>query len=198
MNKFGASTDIGLIKPEIDKIDSATTDGLLGVNNSLSYRVAEIERHLHNVENWFGAALSPVGETHIADDMAIADDPFVLTAGNNAFGSWLQVLGSDDTPVIAGAVKFDAHRVMVVDTNSVNPFVIQIVSGEFADIPTKLAAREYSTTPYKSPSNLNDSGIEDTMVRRTSVGEKVWARIRCIGSNGSTLSFFYGIHEYEG
>ena len=105
---------------ETDKIDKKATDGLEGTADSLAYRVHELERHFHNTEKWFGMALVPVGETHVADRMSVSNSPFTLTAGNDDFGSWVQLLGSEDTPVIAGAVKFDAHNVLIVTTNSTN------------------------------------------------------------------------------
>lgn len=71
---------------EINKIDKKTTDGLSGVNNSLSYRVEEIEKHFHGREKWFGLAASPSGETHRADRMNGAILPFQLEAGDSAFG----------------------------------------------------------------------------------------------------------------
>lgn len=179
-------------------INDAATDGLRGAEDSVSYRIAEVERHLHNTEKWFGMAVTPVGETHVADRMNDAASAFTLTAGNDAFGPWVQVLGSEDTPVTTGAVKFDAHRILVSNTNSTNPFVLQVVSGESADIAAKIVAEAFSESPYISATNNNDSGITDIMVRRTLTGEKVWARTRCIGSSGSTLDFFFGIHEYEG
>lgn len=179
-------------------INDAATEGLLSAEDSLSYRIGEVERHLHNTEKWFGLAATPDAEVHRADRMAGGIAPFVLTAGNDDFGAWVQVLGTDDTPATAGMVKFDAHRILVTDTNSTNPFIIQVVSGESADIAAKIAAEQFSEAPYISATNNNDSGVEDIMVRRTAVGEKVWARCACIGSSGSTFSFYYGIHEYEG
>lgn len=183
---------------ETDKIDKQSTDGLLGAVNSLAYRIHEVERHLHNSEKWFGAAVTPVGETHVADRMVGGVSPFSFLSGNNDFGSWVQIIGSNDTPITTGAVKFDAHRLIVTSTDSTSPFITQIVAGEFADIPTKLADEEYSETPYISATNLNDSGIEEIMVRRALVGEKVWARICCIGQNAKTLNLYFGLHEYEG
>jgi len=40
----------------LEKIDNKAVDGLLGVSNSLGYRVHEIERHLHGRERWLGKA----------------------------------------------------------------------------------------------------------------------------------------------
>lgn len=182
----------------VRKLDAAETDGLSGVHDSLAYRVAEIERHFHNRERWLGLAASPSGETHRADEMAGGIQPFTLTAGNDAWGEWVQVLGSEDTPVTAGAAYMDTHRFIVTDTNSTNPYVFQIATGESTELPGKIIAGEYTMAPYISSSNLNDSGISSVMSVRAPTGSKIWIRCACIGSNGTTISFYYGIHEYEG
>lgn len=158
--------------------------------------VKEIERHLHNREKWFGLAGTPSGETHRADRMAGGVSPFQLVAGNNAFGSWVQIIGSDDTPVHSDMTKMDAHRVMVIDTNSINPFITQLIAGESSEIAALLAAEEFTEFPYISQSNLNDSGISEILTRRATSGVKVWARTCCIGGNGNTIDFYIGVHEY--
>lgn len=180
------------------KLDSAPASGLLGTPGSMAYVLAEIERHFHNTEKWFGAAAVPDGETHVADRMAGGIQPFVLTAGDNDFGPWVQIFGSGDTPATDGMVEFDAHRFLVTDTSSTNTYLIQVVSGESSGIAAKIAAEQFSEAAYISATNNNDSGVEEIMVRRTDVGEKVWARCICIGSNGSTISLYPAIHEYEG
>ena len=50
---------IGNIKidDEIAKIDNLSTDGLGGINNSLAYRIHEIENHLHSPERRLGISL---------------------------------------------------------------------------------------------------------------------------------------------
>lgn len=182
-----------------EKIDDLATNGLSGVSNSLAYRVHEIERHFHNYEKWLGVAASPSGETNIADEMDGAIAPFQLVAGDNAFNaSWTQILGSSDLPILSGSVSADAHRIMVTTTNSTNAFVIQLVTGESADIAAKISAKQYSMIPYISASNNNDSGIIEIMTRRITVGTKVWARCACVGANGTNINFYFGIHEYEG
>lgn len=183
---------------ELEKIDKLATDGLDGVNNSLSYRVEEIEKHFHNREKWFGLAAVASGETHVADRMGGGIAPFQLTAGNDDFGSWVQILGSSDTPVQSGMVKFDAHRFIVTDTNSTLPYIIQIVVGESADIAAKIAAEEFTEAPYVAATNNIDSGISDILTSRVSAGVKVWARVCCIGGNGTTIDLYMGIHEYSG
>lgn len=189
--------ELAIIEPETSKIDNAATDGLLGVENSLAYRLEEIEKHLHNREKWFGLAGTPSGETHVADRMAGGILPFQLIAGNDDFGSWVQILGSSDTPIRGSSQKFDGHRFMITDTNSTDPFIIQVVSGETFGIALKITTEEFTEVPYISATNNNDSGVGDIMSSRIDVGEKVWARCACIGSSGSTIDFYHGIHEYE-
>jgi len=46
---------------------------------------------------------------------------------------------------------------------------------------------------------VNDnSGIEDVMTRRVPIGTKVWIRAACVCATGTTISVYYGVHEYEG
>lgn len=158
--------------------------------------VVEIEKHLHNREKWFGAATVPVGETHVADRAGGGISPFELTTGNDDFGTWVQIIGSDDTPVSSGFTKMDAHRAIVVDTDSTNMFIIQIATGESADLAAKIASEAFTEFPYISASNLNDSGISDVLTIRADVGTKVWARACCIGANAKMIHVYYGIHEY--
>lgn len=160
--------------------------------------VIEIENHLHNYEKWFGLAGTPAGETHRADRMDGAIAPFQLAAGNNDFNAtWLQVLGSSDTPVTSGKTKFDLHRMIVTDTNSTDPFIIQIVTGESAGIAAKLTAEDFDEFPYVSATNNNDSGISEIIDKRCDVGEKVWMRCANVGGNGSLIDLYIGIHEYD-
>jgi len=157
----------------------------------------EIEGHLHNYEKWFGLAAAPVGETHRADRMGPAIEPFTLTAGNLTWGNWIQVLGSIDTPVQAGKTKFDFHRVMITETTSTNQFIIQIINGESAGFAAKIAVEDFDEFPYIAATNNNDSGISEIIGIRLDVGCKCWLRCCAIGANAPTLKLYIGIHEYD-
>lgn len=185
-------------QPDINKIDNLATDGLSGVSNSLAYRVEEIEKHFHNREKWFGVAASPSGETHVADRMGPGIAPFALVSGNDDFGSWVQILGSSDTPVVAGMVSFDAHRFLVTTTDSTAVFKVQVIAGESADLAALVSAETFTEAPYVSATNNADSGIGDIMSSRVLTGVKVWARCICIGQNAKTINAYFGLHEYEG
>lgn len=180
------------------KVDELAVDGLLGTSNSLAYKVHEIEKHFHNQEKWLGVAAAPSGETHVADVMTGTTIPFALTSGVSDFGNWVQVLGSADTPLVAGQARFDAHRLLVTGTDSTAAFIIQVAAGESADLAAKVAALDYTSAMYISATNSNDSGVEDIMSSRVPAGVKVWARVACVGQSTKTLNLYFGIHEYAG
>lgn len=173
----------------------------MGIGNIINQQaideISEIEHHLHNFEKWFGLAAVPAAETHRADRMDGAIAAFQLVAGNNDFGSWVQIIGSSDTPVVSGKTKFDIHRVLVTTTNSTRPFIIQMIFGESADFAAKLLVEDFNEFPYISATNSNDSGITEIIDKRCNTGRKVWMRCADVGGNGTTLDFYLGIHEYN-
>ena len=183
---------------DTSKIDDVAVSGLLGTVNSLAYRVHEIERHFHSRDKWFGVAASPSAETHVADRIGGGIVAFTLTAGNNDWGSWVQILGSSDTPVVAGNAYMDASEILITGTNSTNPYAIQIACCESSGLAALVASEQMSEAVYIASTNLFDSGVQPIKTVRIPTGTKVWARTVCVGSNGSTLSFYFGLHEYEG
>jgi len=181
------------------KIDDQTTLGLLGTSNSLAYRVMELERHFHGRERWYGK-LGVQTATDWADNSLT---PYVCVSGNNAYGTdandEAKVVGTADTPVLLGWVKYDLHRLFVVDSSADLLWKIQIIygTGTMADA---IAAGQFSTTMFYSDVAANQDphgSVEIMMPRGTCASTQVW--IRCwSSSNDSTLSFFAGWHEYEG
>ena len=180
----------------ISEIDGVTTLGLNGVNNSLAYRVHEVERHLHSYERWFELAGTPAAETHRADAAGTGAGVFQIDAGNAAYGSWLQILGSSDTPAITGSAKFDLHRILITATERNAVYVVQIAYG--ATGAAALTAGDYTESVFIPASNQVDSGPIEVQSRRVSAGTKAWARCICPGQDTATLDFMIGIHEYEG
>ena len=185
-------------KPSGDtKIDQQAVDGLEGVNNSLAYKVHEIERHLHSWERWMAAAAVPVGETHIADRISDSQTPFQPDAGNDTWGAWIQILGSTDLPVMAGRVKFDPHEILVTDIERVSTIhYLQVAFG--ATAAAALASSDYTELVFKSSALPVQVVPIRLQTRRNPVDTKVWARVWALGQNTGTIDFFYGLHEYEG
>lgn len=179
------------------KIDNAPIDGLLGVNESLGYVVEEIDSHIHNYERWLGAAAVPNGEIHVADTISTSKTPFVVDAGNDDWGAWLQVVGSSDLPIRSGMVQYDPHRFSIVERETINStHAIQIAAGESG--AAALAAGTY--TEFISRMGGGNSRIDPVEIKleRVTAGTKLWVRNWAHGINTSTLSFFIGVHEYLG
>jgi hypothetical protein len=182
------------------KIDNLATNGLTGVSNSLAYRVHELERHFHGRERWFGK-LAVQTATDWADNNIAT--PFRCISGNNDYGGdpndEAQVIGTADTPAIAGNVKYDIHRLLIIDASSTTQYKLRVVygTGTMADA---IAAGQYSTIMVKIDAAVQQTPsapVEIMMPRGTCASTKVW--IQCWNAtNNATLDFFAGWHEYEG
>lgn len=186
-----------LIKAETEKIDNAAADGLTGVSGSVAYEVEEIERHHHNYERWMAEAAVRIAGTHEADSISDSQASFQADGGNNAWGPWVQIFGSDDTPVRTAQLKFDLHRLLIVDhEHNTNCYLIQIGFG--ASGAAALSAETYTEITIVTGGGNTEVGPIDMLSRRQDSGTKVWARVWAVGQNTGTLNFFVGIHEYEG
>lgn len=189
--------DITGIKAETDKLDALATDGLNGTPDSVAYRVAEIERHLHSAESWFEVAVSPDGDTNGGDRIGEGNGAFQADAGNDDWGDWVLVLGSSDTPARPTPAKayFDPHRIEVVDTERAATYFIQI--GRGVTHTTIITNGTYTEVVYTAVTNKDSSPV-DVGSGRAPTGSKVWVRVMCPDQDTGTLDFFFGIHEYEG
>lgn len=181
--------------PGAAKVFDQPTDGLGETYNSLAYRVAEIERHLHSGARWFETASVPSGETHVADSIGDGAGSFQMDAGNNLWGNWIQILGSSDTPTVSGKLYFDPHQFIVEDTERASTYFLRIARG--ATGAAGLAAGTYSEFVYGATVQ-KDTGIIVVQTGRAPAGSKLWAQCKCPGQNTGTINFFFGIHEYEG
>jgi hypothetical protein len=180
----------------VPKLDNQAVDGLTGIEDSLAYKVAEIEGHLHGWERWYGLALVPNAEVHVADRIGTAVAALQIDAGNLAWGVWVCILGSSDTPADVGMVKFDPHRLMITAAERQVSYFIQLGFG--ASGVAALAAGTYTEFVYKPTSlNAEETPLE-IQVRRSLAGTKVFARCYVPTQNTGTLDFFLGLHEYAG
>jgi len=171
------------------------TLGINGVEDSLAYEVAEIEHHFHSYERWMELAGTPAAETHRADAAGTGAGVFIIDAGNDDWGAWVQILGSSDTPIITSHAYYDLHRILVAAAERNATYVLQIGYGTSG--AAALAAGTYTESVYLPASNLIDSGPADVQSKRQPAGTKAWARCICPGQDTATLSFFIGLHEYE-
>ena len=185
-------THIQHVQNEIAKIDSLATSGLSGVDNSLAYRIGEVERHFHSYERWYGLAGTPSAETHRADQVAKDIASFQIDAGNDAYGAWVQLLGSDDT-----ASTFDLHRIMITDVErDAAVHFVQIACGTSGD--AAVTAGTYTEFVYKPQATNTEETPLDIQMRRQTAGTKAWARVLAFDQDTGTMNFYFGVHYYEG
>jgi hypothetical protein len=172
-------------------IDNAATLGLTGTSNSLAYRIAEVERHFHSYERWYGVAGTP-SATHKADQIAKDIAAFEIDAGNDAYGDWVQILGSADT-----ALKFDLHELYFTyaETASTVHFV-QIGFG--ATGADALTAGTYTEIIYRSGAAVQREAPVVIQTRRQAAGTLAWARVLAYDKDTSKVQFYFGVHYYEG
>ena len=195
--------------PETQKIDKKATDGLAGANNSLAYRIHELEKHFHNNEHWFGEHLSRNAEADCGQTTTV--QPFVSTAGNGtldagsgeayteAYGTPLCVIGTNDTPVVPGMTEFDMHKISLVDVSNAGSKVIhriQFIWG-VGTVAAAIIAGQVTEIVYAPEKDGKVPPVEIKMPR-LSVGTKVWIRHWVFDENAPTIDFFIGLHEYPG
>jgi len=155
----------------------------------------EIETHIHSYERWFEKASSPNGEIHVADEVGSGAGPFQIDAGNDTWGSWVQILGSNDTPVQTGKVAFDLHRIEVENTERNETYFIQFGIGDSG--AAALINDTYSDIVFTPLSNQLDGGPNELQMPKVAAGNKVWARCKCAGQVTATIDFYVGLHEYD-
>jgi hypothetical protein len=180
---------------DLQKIDSAATDALEGVEDSTNYRIGEIERHAHHYQLAYGLAAVPAGTTHRADEITDDPEPFVIDAGNDTWGTAVCVWGSTDTP--AAWVKYDPHKIAIVGVETANvTYFIQMIAG--ASAAAGLTAGTFSSMVFR-PQSVNGRPADIVLgFRRQDAGTLLWVRTLARGQNTSTLSMYVEFHGYEG
>ena len=183
-----------------DKIDELAVNGLLGVNNSLAYRVHEIEKHFHSRERWFGKKAVPTA-TDWGDQASLL--PYSAISGDGVFGADANdealVLGVDDTPAITDMVKFDLHRILILALSVDTPYIFRVIygAGTMADMETAKQYTDVMLQNIVAGSKSNGVPVPIMMPRATCGTDKVWVRVMCATAS-ATATFYVGLHEYEG
>jgi len=182
---IGPGGALNLINDNIEIIDGKI-DIINGKVDRNYNEIEVIDRHFHNREIWFGNGA-------VEDSLV----PYTLVSGNNDFGSEVLILNSTDTPVDAGMIKFDPHKIEVVEVDTDSEYYLRIIwgSGTVGEAET---AKQYSTfpvTPSGVGSNISGDPI-DTKVKRINCGiDKVWMKCKNV-SNLAEIYVQLGLHEY--
>jgi len=152
--------------------------------------IEEIENHLHSWGRWYGKATTP-SATHFADRIGSDNGSFQIDAGNDTWGTWVQLLGSGDT---SGLPFFDLHRIQITASERSNRYDIQIGYG--ASGAGALTAGTYDEFPFIADSAAVRTDVREIQCDRSPAGSLWWARCKCAGQNTATLDFLIGLHPY--
>lgn len=193
------------INKNVEKIDNFQTLGLSGVANSLTYRVHEIEKHVHNHQRWYGKSADQSGVNPWATAISTAGmrTSYRCISGANDFGGdandEAQIWGLYDTLSVAGVsqTKLDLHNIFVTLSSITTIWYLRLVygSGTMADAIT---AGQYSTFLLVADAAQNGSidVIVPVMMPRITIGtDKIWMQGKSATDN-ATFDFLVGLHGY--
>jgi len=169
------------------------------VSNSLVARIMSLADNnealgYHFDERWFGLAGTPDPGVHHADRIGVTSNPFQADAGNNAWGTWLQILGSSDTPIDGGDC-YGIHRVLpvAVERNNAVHF-IQIGVGTSG--AQALTDGTYTEVVYKPLTVQAEELPVLITIQCVDAGTKAWLRLMVVGQDTGTFDFYFGTHEH--
>lgn len=182
------------------------TESLMAYIKQVVGETLDIERHLHNVERWFGPAAIPSGENHIADPLGeVGGTPagvltsFRVTSGpNKTWGTALQIWGAtDNTLMPTGKQAFvDAHRLKMTDaeTNK-HEWLIRLIVGETA--AAGVLADTYGIIPLFVDNADKEKIPIDLITERVIAGSKVWVQLLHVSDNDAEyIDLQFGVHGY--
>jgi len=159
--------------------------------NYNTYLTAEqINEDLHIIERGYGMASVPSSVNAIADSL----NPFVLTSGNNTWGTAIPVVGSADTPIMLGTRGYHPRGIQTIDFNKTTVYKIRYAWG--ASYAAGVAAGNYIDF-YKGAAALNQDFTETNInMPVLPSGTILWAAC-WNATNLATFSFMIRIHEHD-
>lgn len=185
--------DIIAIEADIVLILAFFVDLDIAITN-IENMVTEIHDTLHSWERWFQPTKQSNPPTHVAAAIGAGIGQFSVDAGNNAWGAWVQILGSTDTPIVPGADHYELHRLTIKTAERNEPYFIQVGFG--ASGADALADGTYTEAVFTPVGNVVDQDPIELRVDRVAAGTMAWARCMCEGQDTAALSFYYGLQEY--
>ncbi|GAF67618.1 unnamed protein product, partial [marine sediment metagenome] len=186
--------------------DTADVTSLVGLLRKTLAEVKETERHIHNVERWFGPAAVSSGEDHVADPLGeVGGTPagvttsFRVTSGvNKSWGTALQVWGAtDNTLMPTGKQAFqDAHRLIMTDAEeNKHEWLLRIIAG--ASAAAGVTADTYGIVPLFVDNADKIKSPVDLITEQVAAGTKIWIQLLHVTDNDAKyIDVQFGIHGY--
>jgi hypothetical protein len=174
---------------EIAGASKTTIDATYTLTQQAVVASEEVENHFHNYERWLGKLAVPAGGK-VAEEATLT--PFQAVSGNNTWGTPIQLIDVNDVPLQAGRVKFDPHRIVIVDASSATVYRMRLAIGD--TYAAAIAAGHYTGMVFRV-ANVTRMTPMDIQIPDQLVGTKVWCAV-WNATNSATVDFFIGLHEY--
>lgn len=108
----------------------------------------------------------------------------------------VQIIGTGDTPILAGKTHFDPQEISFSSASDNTPYRVQMAYGTGTSAEA-LGANQYTESiivPGTAPGPASDGeGLDEKMLRLVA-GTKIW--MRCWNAAVETLDLFIHVHEY--
>jgi hypothetical protein len=141
-------------------------------------RALAIDNNLHRKQYTIGRKAVPTA-TSFADTSANCFYPFNLTAGaDTTFGTAVQILGTDDTPIKAGMSNFIITQTTVISVDDNTIYKMRVLWG--ASVAEALALNQYTENwVYGDSANPQQASPNPVPINsvRISAGTNVWLQI---------------------
>jgi len=186
--------------------ETADTTSLIGLMRKAVVEAHQIERHLHNIELWFGPAAVAVGEDHVADLLGeVGGIPsgvitsFRATSGaNKSWGPAVQIWGATDYGLMPATKQAfqDSHRLRVTAAEvDKNEWLLRIIVGTSA--AAGVTARTYGIIPLFVENTNKVLHPTDVITERAAAGSKIWMQLLHVTNNDAKyVDIQFGIHGY--
>jgi hypothetical protein len=125
----------------------------------------------------------------------LALTPFQVTSGNNTYGADCKVIGTSDTPIFTGGKFQDYRRILITANSSATVYKIRHIYG-LTTSADAITAGQFSEFMYFRGAADNNRKTQDIYVVRVPTGYKRWMQV-WNATNGATIDFFIGLHEYD-
>jgi hypothetical protein len=162
-----------------------------------SKAVHDLQRLKFAYERWYGHAAVTIGTSHWADSLSLQElgdnlTNFQVDAGNDVWGEWVQIFGSDDLP--DKYTTFKIGRVTIVEYENTDvTHLLQFAFGESADIAIRNDDFTEIIVHTGTNTDFSYSDPIDIPMERVPKGTNVWARNWAQVTNTSTLDFLFSI-----
>lgn len=177
-------------------IEAAPSNVNLGGRDPDTGLLQKIDEESHTPKDTLGLSGSASFPTTAADANTMT--PYVLTSGDDGWGPWLPLIGSDDTPFRTGKDTFDINDLLVQSVSTAATGRIQI--GWDLTTTAVILENETYTSVMFNPEGIGANvavGHIDIDTIDIDAGTLVWGRLWVDGENGATASIFVEIHEFD-